>query len=362
MSARGEIELLTEILAADDDRDSGAGINCPAPTVLWALVEEVPTEQSPLITYLREHVAHCTRCADLAKRFRGFAKLSQTADAKDADPANTAWAAAAPRLNRRIGEMLSYRAVASKPQKEPAPLRRRSWLPSFQLNRLNVAWAAAGFSLVAIATAVSVTYSSRQAPDAGVVQSEMAQAPTATADSPTTGPTAHPAQPNDAPGDRSEDGAASPLKPASTATGIESRREGDSPASAFSAVSSTKFLSNAVLWTFSAGTRARVAIVFVQHDPGGGYYVQGELSPLTPAAEQGAQLASFSAQVAAQAEQVRISIRSFTLNGKQFELQGGVSADVTVSWPGVTGEPVAGQTFEVRIVSGALLHGEASSK
>lgn len=361
MSTLGEIELLSEILNASENPDDGSGKHCPSPAVLWALVEDTPPREAGLISSLRAHVVQCAHCAELARRFQGFVTLPETPGAREtARKAEAAWAAAAPRLDRRIEQMLGNLSEPHRAGKQTSSFWKFSWLPSLQLHRLNVAWAAAAFALVAIATLASMTYFGRQESETGIAKTEAPQAPPPTAEAPDRSG-ANQAQPTES--EKGEpSGAVPPAGSAQVPGAPSSASRSDRGMPAFSTVSSPESGPTAASMLLSSGARARVTILFAHRESGGIYSVQGELTPLSSPAEQGERTATFLALVTGLTGQERLTIGSFSLNGRQFELRGEGSAAVSVSWPEHMTGLAAGQTFDVRLVSGAFLRGVASPK
>lgn len=348
--------MLTGILTDSDPPDPGKGSACPAPAVLWALVEDIPPEGSPLIAGLREHVAQCSRCAELARRFQGFENLEKSAAPQPMPTAEAAWAAAAPRLSLRIEQALDRRAECMQARRRQASFWSKwSWLPSFQVSRF--AYAGAGFALVAVATVASIAYFGRTEPDPGVLQSQTASATVEESASAPQEPESA-SIPAEDPGRTAPANAQMPSDSISPSVGKAiDKTLARGPAAAAGAGSNAS--ADAML--LLAGQTVRVTIAHAQPAEGG-VRIQGELAPLGQGEGKAAESAFFSALAPVRPGPVKLSIRSFRLNGKDFPVQNGDSMGISVSWPAESGSPSAGQSFEMRIVSGGVLRSGTSQK
>ncbi len=309
MSAEFEIKLLTEMLADRDNAAASGAAECPAPAILWALVEHA--RETEWTASLRQHVAGCTACAQLVRSLQGFAEAAQSQPASQQQ--KEVWASAKPRLSGRV-----WRFLESRTRWKRSPSWSVAWLLP---GRLNPAWALTGVALIVVAAAVLIGHYGFE---------------------------------------RSQDEAlramASRAGHASPPAGSPSDAELPPPARGQTELAQKSTAETASL-LLAAGSRARAAILFVQRDADGGSTVQGELTPLSPAGFPLEQTASFSARWAAGTGIVRLDVRAFTLKDRRYELAGRNAASVMVSWPETDQAPAAGQAFEIRIVSGALLQG-----
>lgn len=352
MKPQGEIALLSGILTDSDPPDPEKRSACPAPAVLWALVEDIPPEGSALIAGLREHVAHCERCAELARRFQGFESLEKTAAPQGAPAAEAAWAVAASRMSSRVEQALKRRADSRQTRK---PAWFWAWLPSFQINRLSLAYAGGGLALVAAVTIASITYFGRTEPDAGVLQSQTA--PDAAArESASAAPKPEAAALPSA--NAASADASLPAGAISPSLGqVAGRTPGrNSAAAAVGASTAPNPDESADTMLLLAGQPMHVTIGYAQSAAEGGVRVQGELAPAGHQKGKAGESAFFSALVAGPGA-VKLTVRSFRLNGREFRVQNGGATEISVSWPTESGSPSVGQSFEVRVVSGGVLRG-----
>jgi hypothetical protein len=352
MSTRGEFELLTEILSEKDGGDMDGANKCPAPALLWALLERTPDSTSTTLP-LREHVSHCASCAQLVERFRGFVEAAD-GNGQSAD-AEKAWSGAEARISRSIEKQLK----AAMPQRRTS-FWKMEWL---RPARLNLAWVGGGCAM-AMAVAVMAFYLNwdRQDTPASQLKAEASlwTQPAASPTSPDTG-SATPDRVSSSKAASEGDTAVSTAAPAVTEMPAQFGARAEAAKGVATSAANAKDASSNASLLFASGKLAWVQIFLVKPEANGGHLVEGELRTLSDGGSASKNAVSFSVRVGKASAPVQLKIHSLEFEGKHFNVKGD-TIGVSVNWPEGAGELVPGQTFSVRVINGTLVQGTTRSE
>jgi hypothetical protein len=156
MSTLQEAAFLRSLSLDDAEVDRPEG-TCPQPGILWSLMQKDAGE-STLAEDLRNHIAVCPSCLDLATRLNAFHRAVRGEINRKAEKS---WAESRPRLNQWLDTFLEQ----TQPEVRPAPKPMALVTPPVRRRFFRLAWAmplAAAMAVLAVVLLVQSRHTGGQ--------------------------------------------------------------------------------------------------------------------------------------------------------------------------------------------------------